>query len=367
MTSPHAAPQRLIELDALRGIAILLVLDYHFRKYGIFFEPLQALGIQNFGWVGVDIFFVLSGFLIGGLLFQEWKIRNSIRGVRFLARRAFKIWPAYYFYILVEVLVRRHPLHTFLLGNLLNIQNYTGTSLGHTWSLAVEEQFYLALTAALTWAAWKHADAHRVLIALSTTAFGITVLRCGLMLHDFHVFGYTHTRMDALLFGVILAHLLHFSPRRFDWIQRRKAALAAILLACFFVLCWDNWTHPHFVDIIAADAGSVALLLLMYRRASVPHSLFYRWLARIGVYSYGIYLWHISVFAPCRWISAKLPGALGLWSYHLLPYISAILLGVLATKLVEFPFLRLRERWIPPDRAFEPKAESDPQRYAAAG
>ena len=88
---------RIKQLDVLRGIAIVLVLGSHM--------PASDLWSQ-IGWVGVDLFFVLSGFLVSGLLFNEYKKHGQIRLGRFLIRRGFKIYPAFYFLILVTIAIR---------------------------------------------------------------------------------------------------------------------------------------------------------------------------------------------------------------------------------------------------------------------
>src|ERR1700712_3376898 len=100
--------KREIELDFIRGIAILSVLDFH-SQHGILFYPFTRLGWQHFGWIGVDIFFVLSGFLVGGLLVKEWKLRGCIDSRQFLIRRIFKIWPQYYVYLLIILLTGHRP------------------------------------------------------------------------------------------------------------------------------------------------------------------------------------------------------------------------------------------------------------------
>lgn len=144
---------RAIQLDFIRGIAILLVIGHHaitlpstnvWACSFVYFE-------KHVGWMGVDIFFVLSGFLVGGLLMQELTKTGSLRVGRFLIRRTMKIWPAYYLFIFYQIALHRHPRSTFLWQNLLNVQNYAGTSLRHTWSLAVEEHFYLILPFLLLW------------------------------------------------------------------------------------------------------------------------------------------------------------------------------------------------------------------------
>src|SRR5579871_627813 len=168
-----AEKQRLIELDFLRGIAILLVVGSHAAM------PSQAAGHlnslvwtwQSWGWTGVDLFFVLSGFLIGGLLFREIKTYGRLDVPRFIIRRGFKIWPMYYVFLCLGFLVVMlknhfsfaHTGHLFL-PYLFHLQNYDPNGLidrpreavamftvNHAWSLAVEEHFYLLLPFLLLW------------------------------------------------------------------------------------------------------------------------------------------------------------------------------------------------------------------------
>lgn len=172
---------RLIQLDFLRGCAVLLVMGHHG-----FVEPARAGAFlwPAFVWwrlsnSGVDLFFVLSGFLIGGLLFQEWKRSGDIDIKRFLIRRGFKIWPSYFVYVFVAIFWHvvastwGDPLRglTFMLPNLLHLQNYLITPITHTWSLSVEEHFYLALPFVLVSIGQHQPDWKRAL-----RGWGITIL-----------------------------------------------------------------------------------------------------------------------------------------------------------------------------------------------
>ena len=105
--------------------------------------------LKSFGKEGVNLFFTLSGFLVGGLLLKQYAKVGRIDARRFIIRRIFKIWPAYYVLILFHVFAGRHPTSTFLVQNLTHMQNYLGSSITQTWSLAVEEHFYLFLPALL--------------------------------------------------------------------------------------------------------------------------------------------------------------------------------------------------------------------------
>ena len=130
--------QRNTGLDLLRCIAVWLVLIRHLPN------PANAIlkTIQVGGWIGVDIFFVLNGFLVAGLLFEEHKKTGNTRIGRFLIRRGLKIYPAFWAMILVTVLVEHSNVAT-IVNELLFIQNYRSGLWTHTWSLAVEEHFYL--------------------------------------------------------------------------------------------------------------------------------------------------------------------------------------------------------------------------------
>lgn len=141
---------RMIQLDILRGVAILLVIFAHTippetSSWQSVFRYLQILGTT-----GVDLFFVLSGFLVGGLLFKELLTKSHLDVRRFLIRRGFRIFPSYVVFLtFVFLLLLLHKSFTDsireLLPNLIHLQNYLGSPREHTWSLAVEEHFYLVL------------------------------------------------------------------------------------------------------------------------------------------------------------------------------------------------------------------------------
>ena len=194
---------RKIELDFIRGIAILMVMDFHAPR-SIFLAPFLWLGFHNFGWAGVDIFFVLSGFLIGGLLVKEWKQYRRIDIRRFLIRRGFKIWPQYYVFLLANLLTGHRTLRQ-LWGNLLNIQNYVG-GIPHTWTLAVEEHAYLLLVALLAFAARIELRTRRLFLSVGIACIVIVVWRLFLSYHGINTF----TRTDGILYGLLLAMLYHF-------------------------------------------------------------------------------------------------------------------------------------------------------------
>ena len=134
-------------LDLLRALAIIIVVIYH---TGIFGFALPN-SVHRFGWVGVDLFFVLSGYLIGGQLLSQLGARGQIRFGRFYARRALRILPAYLVVVAIYFslpVLREWPTISPLWKFLLSVQNIGlrgGTAFSHAWSLAIEDQFYLLL------------------------------------------------------------------------------------------------------------------------------------------------------------------------------------------------------------------------------
>jgi peptidoglycan/LPS O-acetylase OafA/YrhL len=352
MPSRPPAAKREIELDFIRGVAILLVLSFHYHSYNLLISSPFLDRVQSFGWTGVDIFFVLSGFLVGGLMLKEWKTTGKIDSLRFLKRRAFKIWPGYYLFLLTAAAFQVRPLKSFFWQNLVNIQNYVPSSLAHTWSLAVEEQFYLSLAAIIALFVFMRWNPFTLLAACIAIALSVEALRAALILSHRQFYFYTHTRIDALLMGVVLAILRHFSPERFQMLQRQRILLCLVIGAALVALYLDvdaipaphRMTAPFLITIV--DYASAALLLLLYQPGG-KHWMPYRAIARIGVFSYGIYLWHVSVERPVNFIVNHIPPASVAITSTFLPYILSIGLGIVATKAIELPFLRLRERLVP--------------------
>src|SRR6478735_273406 len=134
-------------LDLLRALAIIMVVVYHAALFG-FKLPGR---VDRFGWIGVDLFFVLSGYLIGGQLLAPLARDQRLKLGRFFTRRALRILPAYLAVLAIYFLlpaVREYPTISPLWKFLVSVQNIGlrgGTSFSHAWSLAVEDQFYLLL------------------------------------------------------------------------------------------------------------------------------------------------------------------------------------------------------------------------------
>lgn len=323
-----------------------MVLDFHMPRT-VLLAPFAWLGFKNFGWAGVDIFFVLSGFLVGGLLVKEWQLKSRIDSKRFLIRRAFKIWPQYYFFLLA-ILLSGHRKWKFLWGNFLNIQNYVG-GVAHTWTLAVEEHAYLLLLAVLAFAAYQRIKMRSLFLSIALIALSVVVWRTVLSARNVNVFTRTDTRIDGILYGLLLAILYHHAPEVFRKIQGWTFLwLSVVCLAlAYFRLNPTGWWSGD-VSYFCADAMGVALLLMLYKHwEAKKRTALYRLIAWIGLYSYGIYLWHVSVIAPCEYVAQRLPFQAGNVFIRVAPIVAGVVVGVLTTKLIEFPALTLRDRLFP--------------------
>jgi peptidoglycan/LPS O-acetylase OafA/YrhL len=349
--------KRNVDLDFLRGVAILSVIGLHVELPATHYAILTMLmdPFKQMGGRGVDLFFVLSGFLVGGLLLKEYRDTGVVNGGRFLVRRAFKIWPAYYVFILFNAVARHHPLNTFLVANLLHLQNYLGSSLAQTWTLSIEEHFYLFLSLLLLWAARKRLSAQRILQCLGALCLLALLLRSNDALHGRleEALRQTQDRMDSLLYGVMLATLYWLLPEKFEALTRRKWPLIAATAATFALMYWLP-AHPVFdrsIGYTLVALGMMAFVSLVFKHASAINGwLPYRFIAWIGLYSYGIYLWHSVVREPAKILIDRLhitsdPAA---WFVALIFQVGlSIGLGYAMSRAVEFPFLYLRDRIFP--------------------
>lgn len=353
---------RSVELDFVRGIAILMVMGFHFHTVhtGYAFISFIEYPLKSFGREGVNLFFTLSGFLVGGLLLRQYAHKGHIDARRFIMRRIFKIWPAYYVLILFHVLAHRHPLNTFLIQNLTHLQNYFGTSITQTWSLAVEEHFYLFLPALLLVLARLRLRAGMIVVLLSTICLIVLVMRSIAVSHgDLDgTFNYTQYRVDSLLYGVILATIYWMTPETYKRIARSTGFLLA---AVAVLVAWLVFATPHValdqsIGYTIQAIGFCAFIVLMLEHSGAARATWlYRAVAWLGVYSYGIYLWHSLALAPGDLLINKalahgLP-PLVVWAMALVAQFAiAIIIGYATTRAIEYPFLRLREALFPSKR-----------------
>jgi peptidoglycan/LPS O-acetylase OafA/YrhL len=354
-------------LDALRGVAILLVLARHTEVSEF---------LTQIGWCGVDLFFVISGFLIAGLLFQEYKRFGDIRLKTFWFRRGLKIYPAFYLCTLVQTLTYqlmygkvpgvKPSVHLFLIDATFLSSYFEGVS-GHAWSLAVEEHFYLVLPIFLLIVMKLRAKKQDpfapipgVFLIIAIASLSLRMLAKPSSYKDYYCYLLpTHLRMDSLFCGVMLAYFFHFKPRSLARIARWPLLVAGImLLAPVYYLQLEYW-HMYTWGLTCTFLGFACILTwaihLPFQGGhllSLPVEL----LARIGFYSYSIYLWHWNLIyyllpyvrTRCMTTGSPMVWTPALESRQWLFCVGlSIVVGIAMAMIVEQPVLRLRDRWFP--------------------
>jgi peptidoglycan/LPS O-acetylase OafA/YrhL len=360
---------RAIELDFVRGIAIIMVMGFHFHAVhtGNYLIQIIEYPLKSFGREGVNLFFTLSGFLVGGLLLRQYAETGQVDARRFIIRRIFRIWPAYYVLIVFHVLAGRHPWNTFLFQNLTHLQNYLGTSITQTWSLAVEEHFYLVLPALLlVFARWR-LGAWTIVSVLTGICAVVLTARCfavaGGNLDG--AFAYTQYRIDSLLVGVILSAIYWMKPGVYHQLAKRKWLLifSVVLLCAWLAFATKNLALDESIGYTIQALGFAALIVLVLEYSgSLRKSWIYRGVAWIGLYSYGIYLWHSLALAPGDMLIRKAT-ALGfapslIWVVALTAQFAiAIAIGYVTTRAIEYPFLLMRNALFPEKRSSSVREE----------
>jgi peptidoglycan/LPS O-acetylase OafA/YrhL len=380
---PIAPTAHLIELDILRGVAILLVLGVHCpgqRGESGLLRPLDGL-LHQFGWTGVDLFFVLSGFLIGRLLFAEIQRAGRLNIGRFLVRRLFRIWPGYYLFLLYVVIRMSFEVRggggeaiAAMWPAFANIQNIIGVPRDQLWSLAIEEQFYLLLPFLLYFLVRKRADGTSFIHALPWVSLGLSVvclaLRTVLLLKAPELDVRALFSMDALFFGVTIAYFSVFRPEILPAIARHRSLLLAVSLLLFLPALIQVRLIRISIAVTCLYLGYGLLLITFIHRlpaGGILERFKTTWLARllaaIGTYSYSIYLWHLDTSFPAYEFTRNLTRSLGLprelsWSLQLSAFfLASIAGGVVMGRLVEAPALRLRDRLFP-SRAARPHSKA---------
>lgn len=312
---------RVPELDGLRGTAILLVILCHYvgdaehRRLGIL--PHRFLGAFGAGWTGVDLFFVLSGFLIGGILLNARETPHYFRA--FYMRRVHRILPIYYLWTVLFVVVvlvsawlrpgavgiatqdlARVPVQLLFLQNVfMDMPTFAWMWFAVTWSLAVEEQFYLVAPWVIRYVTRKNLVTTLALVMLLAPVLRLLVLRYAPQGAFFAALS-TPCRADALACGVLLS--IGWKDARFrEFVDQKRAWLRRAVVVLFAGVAALSWWLVHPLNTVTVLVG-YSWLAIFYgtllltaisqtegRIASMMRWPFLRWLGGI---SYCVYLLH---------------------------------------------------------------------------
>jgi peptidoglycan/LPS O-acetylase OafA/YrhL len=365
--APILRPQ-MPELDTLRGIAVSMVVLFH--GLGFTYGLAGLSGIPKFlvaltlpGWTGVNLFFVLSGFLITGILLDTRPRPDYYR--RFYYRRALRILPLYYVTLLLLLvlartgIVPRHASWSFLGLSaiyLANVSDLLGvpTQYGVLWSLAVEEHFYLLWPAAV-----RNLSRQRVIICAVLTAGSCLLLRSLYWAFHYSGGGYTWLCADGLAMGAILAAVVRNTGEA-RTMMRRATTLAfassfglVVVGTPFGILMARNFLGVTFretaIDLFFTGVLGLTLLLGTSRWQGLVNLRPFQFLGRI---SYGIYLTHMLMFESVGHVTARywpaMQGASGRFNYMVIQFCLSGSLTIAVTWIsrwyFEEPFLRLKDR-----------------------
>jgi peptidoglycan/LPS O-acetylase OafA/YrhL len=349
-------------IDFLRFVGCILVIFNHlYVEYNTGLITKALYFLKTGGWVGVDLFFVLSGFLVSNLIFKEYEKTKSFNAKRFLIRRGFKIYPGFYSLLFFTALVNFSEL-----GNLKNkflteslfISNYTAHLYGHTWSLCIEEHFYFFLSLLMF-----------VLIRIEKLNIKVifAIFLCFLLSsfflryyannggYDFYKqYARSHFRFDSLFFGVLLCNVFLYHKAYLKLVYRYKflfliIALAFVLTNFLFQRVLNPWISILSLGLNPIFFGIILILALEIRNSACMKIM--RPIAFLGRYSYSIYLFHEPVNEIVHNYLFR--------DHYLLYYISyvalSVLVGVVLGKLIEFPFLMFRDKYFPSTNSLIPE------------
>ena len=335
---------RISSVDIFRSLAIISVVIFHFNHQ------------LPFGFLGVDLFFLVSGLLVGGLLTKEFENGNKINFFKFFLQRGFKIWPSYYAFLLFGGLIALYFYHTTNPDQIIPIwdlkrylffyQNYTGLpfhwSFDHVWSLCVEEHFYVLLPIMFLIIQHFIKDKHKIktlfMFVSLTIIAGIVFKHFSYFLtNSKDTYSATHNRIDALAWGVLLNLIITYYGEKIKSLRFALFTFASglfIFIATLsFQISYDNilFEKIYFHSVIPFSFFLMLLGLYYVDFSKLKHLRF------IAYYSYNWYLWHpVFVIFITRHIGNTMTG---LFIYLIVTF----LIAVIATVLIEETFLRKRK------------------------
>ncbi|AYZ35018.1 acyltransferase [Chryseobacterium indologenes] len=314
MTTEYS--QRFHGLDHLRSMAIILVLLYHYRAFK---HPGWIDSIGKFGWTGVDLFFVLSGFLISSQLLKEMENRNTICLKTFYIKRFFRIVPPYLLTLLLyfsSPFFREREALPPLWKFLTFTQNYgldviSKGTFSHAWSLCIEEQFYLFLPLLLLVVLSTRWCKYPGILIMAVIAFSIisrfiiwnihiTRLEKGSMefwrLWYMKIYYSTHTRLDGLAIGVLIGYLMQYSlvlRKLVNTYGNLLFVIGMVSLGISFWICNDQASEAASIYGFTAVAVSYGIMVLaaISKSSFLSRSKSYV-TGQLAALSYAMYLSH---------------------------------------------------------------------------
>ncbi len=366
------------ELDGARGIAVIVVMLFHFVHIPFVSENRFDLFVINFlhlGWIGVDLFFVLSGFLITRILIHEKREQKFSKYLsRFYAKRSLRIFPLYYAYLIFIFLIflplflqkldhneqlklveaKNAQLWFWLyVSNIKQVVNgkFFGAGVSHLWSLSIEEQFYLFWPLIVYY--FKLANIKRITIGIIILSPLLRIICLQLGMPLLSIYFFTFTRLDALSMGALVA-ILSIQNVKIDFLKLIRfivfLSIVSIVIIYYFGIIPES--SPVICSIgyslLALTFGCLILLLQSTYDFKFRSFFNTKYLTFMGKYSYGLYLFHPLVRNVVLRILGNpfvILGSQILWTifFIILSTGLSIILALLSWNLFEKWFLKLKD------------------------
>lgn len=349
------------ELDGFRGLAISFVVVGRYFEFNGSNSGARAFA-QHFAQLGVLLFFVLSGFLITALLHRELSFTGTIDFKRFYVRRVLRLAPAFVLFLSIVVVLIKLRLITDvtkleLLLCFLYLRNIFGhsLSLGHIWSLSLEEQFYLV------WPISFYLIPRQKVIQIVSVICLLFMLWRGLAI-SLHLFSYEsgtyyvrpYFRFDSFLIGGLAALCLFASEKfsiRIQRIAKMRWALPLWLLLFFWAAVGERFSHALHITISEILVTVLLVHIVIRNRSLASRICRLRIFRYLGAISYSLYLWQ-------ELFISKAPPSWGPFKDIPLAFVVPVAIAMASYHLMERPILGLKNRLAPEARSEELRTEA---------
>lgn len=358
-------------LDGLRFIAFLTVFIHHVTFYinpSLVGNPILRFFRVN-GWIGVDIFFVLSGFLVTLLLLEERKKRGNFSYKNFFLRRVIRIWPLYFLALIFGYLIfpnillilgsshtwpnlasdikKYLPWHLIFLGNIntafLGWESMRGVS--QLWAISLEQQFYIIWPIFLFFIK-KLKTAFITTILLILVAIGLRIVLVNSGVNHPGIYTNTLARIDSLMFGVILGFVLFFKGEFINKLANISRFYLLILIGFIIFLFFSTANNTLairngiFGYLVTGIFSLITIIVCIQKENIITKLLSNKVLLKLGRLSYGLYIWHVFALEFLAFLILPTGSLLPLL---ILGFILTLALAYLSYNLFEKFFLKFKK------------------------
>lgn len=365
----HRPASQVPALDALRSAAILLVICGHYigADGGAPDSPLGRFVLFEYGWVGVDLFFILSGLLIGRQLWRELFSTGTVQVGRFILRRGYRIWPLYFFFLLVPAVVTLGRYASW--PDWVFLSNYFTGALPGGWSLSTEEQFYIGVPLLMV-ALRRYVKGSGWFVVL-WGLIGVELLGRFFTIAEYasrgmsrpEIAGATrynfHLHFSGLIIGLMIALLSQVRP---GWFERKEGrfswrGLAVFACAAIIAVLIHGLADQVFPYVALALIFGGLTVWVLWDASIVTRPLNSHAFYLVSRLAFGMYLNHIFIMIVTG--SIVVPALVRLFGNTppafflglLFTVVTSVLVATVTFVLVEHPFLQMRERWLAREKA----------------